>query len=113
MSSDNIFVYRFPLNISKSPRNRLGSSTGENSLNFFAPVLHLDSNMLEFGHVGHVESALLLLDNELVSQHSNSNGLKTQSLKSDTEIPFTCVVRKKVFGVPSLTDFEQKEVEEE
>jgi hypothetical protein len=50
-------------------------------------------------------SALLVLGKDFVCQYIGGN----IGLTSDTEIPFTCVVRKKVFGVPSQEDCEQKE----
>jgi hypothetical protein len=50
-------------------------------------------------------SAVLLIGNKLVCQHIDSKGLT-----SNTKIPFTCGVRKKVVGV-SGKDFKQKEDE--
>jgi hypothetical protein len=71
---------RFTSDKSCIPSNRLGSSKGENSLNFFAPVIHLDSLMLSDEYSGRVFLG------EFESPGRNSTNLNAQfSLALDFE----------------------------
>jgi hypothetical protein len=93
MNSVESILMNYAPDLEAQPKNR--------SIDMLAPLLHLESGLLEGSKVDHSCSPFLVLSPQYISSLCGSG-----TLDSKTKIQFTWTVQRKIFFVPHARDFE-------